>query len=86
MRRTMTTSRNEVIFGWGAPPVKEQHPILAADNAEHFDKDNMAIARLSVRGLLTTSQRDAAYKKLTARIEREIRTALADGQPEGGAE
>lgn len=70
-------ARNEVIFGWGAPPIKEQHPVLSDDIADHFDMDNAAISRLSVRGLLTMSQRDAAFKKLTARVEREIRTALS---------
>ncbi|MEQ1950951.1 hypothetical protein [Mesorhizobium sp. CN2-181] len=67
---------NEVIFGWGAPPLKEQHPILPDETADHFDKDNMAISRLAVRGLLTASQRNAAHKKLTKAIETSIRSAL----------
>lgn len=70
-------ARNELIFGWGAPSIKEQHPVLSEEIAERFDKDNMAVARLSVRGLLTMSQRDAAYKKLTKNIEATIRAALS---------
>lgn len=70
-------NRNEVIFGWGAPPIKEQHPALPDETAKHFDLDNQAISRLSVRGLLTMSQRDAAFKKLTNNVERDLRRALA---------
>lgn len=70
-------SRNEVIFGWGAPSIAAQHPVIPAEKSEQFDKDNMAIIRLSVRGLITDSQRDAAIKKLTRKVEAEVRLALA---------
>lgn len=72
------TPRNEVVFGWGAPPVKEQHPILSSHVAHHFDEDNKALMRLSIRGYLTDSQKNAAIKKMTARIGSEIRKALND--------
>jgi hypothetical protein len=68
---------NEVIFGWGAPPMKEQHPILPDDVAEHFDKDNKALTRLSLRGYLTDSQKRDAFKKITAKVGQAIRLALS---------
>lgn len=74
----MTT--NGCVFGWGAPPMKEQHPVLPDDEAEHFDKDNEALIRLSVRGYLTDSQKLAAMKKITTAIGLRIRAALS---PEG---
>lgn len=70
-------TKTGVEFGWGAPPMKEQHPVLPDDAADHFDKDNMAVVRCHLRGLITDSQRDAAFKKLTANIGKAIRKALA---------
>lgn len=67
---------NGVEFGWGAPPMKEQHPALPAFEADQFDKDNAAVIRLSVRGLITPSQRDAALKRLAKNIGSEIKKAL----------
>lgn len=69
-------SSNEVIFGWGAPSMKEQHPVLPDFEAEQFDKDNAALIRLSVRGYLTDAQKQSAMKKITSRIGTEIRDAL----------
>lgn len=66
----------QVEFGWGAPSMAEQFPALAAEDAGHFDADNTAIIRLSVRGLITESQKFAAFKKLTKRIETTLRAAL----------
>lgn len=65
-----------VEFGWGAKPVHEQFPILPSEIAGHLDADNTAIIRCHVRGLITDGQRDAALKKLTKRVEREIISAL----------
>lgn len=73
---------NGVEFGWDAPPMKEQHPVLNAYVAEHFDKDNVAVIRLHVRGLITDSQRDAAFRKLTKKIGSAIRAALASEEGE----
>ena len=67
-----------VEFGWGAKPMAEQLPMIRQKDAEHFDKDNDAIIRLHVRGMLTDSQRDAAFKKLTKKIEQSIARALKD--------
>lgn len=75
------TDLNGVVFGWGATPMREQHPVLGKEDAEHFDRDNTAIIRLHLRGLITTSQRDAAFKKLTRKIEDAIRTAIAKAEP-----
>lgn len=73
---------NEVIFGWGAPPVKQQHPVLPDDVAAHFDKDNEALIRLSLRGYLTDGQKRAAMAKITRRIGKEIQHALSEaGSP-----
>ena len=61
-----------VEFGWGARPMIEQFPQLDSETAGHFDADNKAIIRLSMRGIITHSQRDAAIKKATRKIEAEL--------------
>lgn len=68
---------NTVEMGWGAPPMKEQHPVLPDEVCEQFDKDNDAICRLSLRGMLTQSQADAARKKYVAKVADAIKRALA---------
>jgi hypothetical protein len=73
-------ANNEVILGWGAPPMKEQHSTLPDDTAAHFDSDNKALIRLSLRGYLTESQKRAAMAKITKAIGKEIRTALAKAE------
>ena len=70
-------TRNSVEMGWGSRPMKEQHPILPDDNADHFDQDNEAISRLLLRGLLTQSQAAAARKKYVSKVSDAIRQALA---------
>ncbi len=70
------TPSAHVEFGWGAPSMKEQHPILPDFEADQFDKDNAALIRLSVRGYLTGAQKLGAMKKITASIGKEIRSAL----------
>lgn len=73
------SANNSVEFGWGAPPMREQHPVLSDEVAAHFDKDNEALIRLSLRGYLTNSAKHAAMKKITKRIGAEIRKALDKG-------
>lgn len=80
--KRVNAPKNGVEFGWGAPPMKEQHPVIPADDAAQFDKDNEAIIRLSVRGIITPSQRDYAIKRVTKRIGETIRRALAEGRTE----
>lgn len=76
------TPNNGVEFGWGAPPMKEQHPVLPDFTADQFDKDNAALIRLSLRGYLTDSQKHQAMKKITKAIGVAIRLALkAEGTP-----
>lgn len=77
------TPTNSVEFGWGAPPMKEQHPALPDFEADQFDKDNAALIRLSLRGYLTDSQKHAAMRKITSSIGKEIRAAIskATGSP-----
>lgn len=67
----------QIIFGWGAEPMQQQFPQLSAADAAHFDKDNVAIIRLHVRGLLTDKERDAAIKRATKRIEATLGKAPA---------
>lgn len=62
-----------MVFGWGAPPIREQAPMLAADDAEHFQKDADAIIRLHMRGVLTDGQRNSAITRLHKRIARDAR-------------
>lgn len=64
--------KNHAEFGWGAPSFKEQFPALPDIEAEHFDRDNEAMIRLSIRGYITPSQRDSAMKKITKKIEQAI--------------
>lgn len=72
-------SSNEVIFGWGAPSMKEQHPVLPDFEADQFDKDNAALIRLSVRGYLTDAQKRNAMARITTAISKEIRRAREGG-------
>lgn len=67
---------NAVELGWGARPLKEQHPVLSDEQAEHFDNDNMAISRLVVRGMIPPSTANNARKKLVKNIENAIVKAL----------
>lgn len=73
----MVQGNNSLEMGWGAPPIKEQHPILDDDVAEHFDRDNQALSRLTVRGLLTSSQAEAARKKHVANVVKAIKAEIA---------
>lgn len=75
---------NSVEMGWGAAPMKDQHPVLSAETAEQFDRDNEAISRLVVRGLLTQSQASAARKKYVAKVGNAIKAALRAHLIEGG--
>lgn len=72
-------TRNYVEMGWGAPPMKEQHPILDTDTAAHFDEDNKSISRMLIRGLITRSQADAARKKYVKKVEQALKKALTPG-------
>lgn len=69
-------SKDHVVFGWGAPSMKEQFPQLSDSDAEHFDKDNQALTRLRLRGYLTDSQRDPAIKKMTREVARALQKAI----------
>lgn len=67
-----------ISFGWGAPSFAEQLPALSAEDASAADADNQAITRLSVRGIITESERDRAIRRATRQIEACLRKALAD--------
>ena len=69
-------SANSVEMGWGALPIKEQHPVLQDDVAAQFDADNEALSRLSLRGLITQSQANAARQKYVKKVASAIRSAL----------
>ena len=68
--------RNYVEMGWGAMPIKEQHPCLPDEVAANFDADNLAISRLLLRGLITQSQANAARQKYVKKVETAIRASL----------
>lgn len=77
MSKKAHTPRNSVEFGWGAPSMKEQHPDLTDEVAAHFDEDNKALIRLSVRGYFTEAQKRAVMKRITLSVATEIRAALS---------
>lgn len=64
----MTITDGEIVFGWSAPPLREQFPNLNVEDADHFDLDSKAISRLSVRGLITRAERDSAVQRLSKSI------------------
>jgi hypothetical protein len=68
---------NNVEMGWGAPPMKEQHPILSDDDCAHFDRDNQDLSRLVVRCLITPSAAAAARVKYVRFVEQAIRVTIA---------
>ncbi len=70
-------SRNSVEMGWGAAPIKQQHPVLPNEIAEQFDKDNEAITRLHLRGLITASAAESARRKYASKVAAAITRALA---------
>jgi len=63
-----------ITYGAMAPPLAKQlKGVLVSDfHLEHAQKDMEAIARLAIRGYLTTRQRDLMYEKLNNRIQREV--------------
>ena len=67
---------NSVQMGWGALPMKEQHPILHDDVSLNFDQDNEAISRLLLRGIITQSQAQSARGKYVKKVASAIRAAL----------
>lgn len=69
-----------LVFGWAAPSFAEQVPSLSAENAEHFDKDNAAIVRLHLRGLLSDGERDKAIKRTHRAIVRAVPRKATGGQ------
>lgn len=68
---------NYVELGWAARPLKEQHPDLSDKVCADFDRDNLDLCRLIMRGVLTRSQAEQARKRLTKSIMEAIKSALA---------
>lgn len=75
---------NSVEMGWGAAPIKDQHPVLHQDVAVQFDADNEAISRLLLRGIITQSQAQSARKRYVVKVEAAIRSALAKAEAPHG--
>lgn len=69
-------NQRTIILGYMAPPLKEQHPELHADDADRFDEDSAAISRLKMRGLLAPSLADKARSRLVKNIENALTRAL----------
>ena len=67
---------NSVEMGWGALPMKEQHPVLPDEAAAHFDEDNKAISRLLLRGLITQQQAASARAKYVKKVGATIAAAM----------
>jgi len=72
---------NYVEMGWGALPMREQHPSLPEDVAAKFDDDNQAISRLLLRGLITQAQATSARQKYVKKVEAALRTPIQETQP-----
>lgn len=59
-------------FGWKAPKIAEQFPTMDPATAEMFQRDQIGLARLCKRGVLTAGeQRKALY-----RLSKKIRSAV----------
>lgn len=81
-------------FGLMADPFVKQLrgqgvKIRDVKEVERCDADNEAISRLTIRGIITERQRDAARKKLAQRVfaatrERIINSALSTRGPDHG--
>jgi hypothetical protein len=72
---------NSVEMGWGAPPMKEQHPVLSDLDCTHFDRDNQDLSRLLVRGLVTRSAAASAREKYVRSVGVAIRAAITAKEP-----
>lgn len=69
--------QNSVEMGWGARPIKEQHPDLSDDLCQHFDRDNQDLSRLVLRGIITPSQAAISRQRYVKKVGEAIRSALA---------
>lgn len=47
-------------------------PYIEKETLEHYIKDNEAIGRLAVRGVITGSERGKAYERLSKKINKSI--------------
>ena len=70
--RVVGMSEFSIVLGWSAPPMKEQYPCLNVVDAEQFDLNSAATSRLSIQGLITRSQRDAAAHRLTKAVGKAV--------------
>ncbi len=73
-------TKNSVDMGWGAAPMKEQHPVLHDDVAAQFDADNDAVSRLLLRGLITQSQAQSARDKYVKKVAAAVKSAILEAQ------
>lgn len=66
----------EIGLGALAPSLSEQGfgKLIEADSLKHFQKDNAAVSRLYVRGLISRSQADSAYSRLVKNISSSIQS------------
>ena len=58
------TKLGHMSFGWDAPSIAEQAPVLGKEEAEHFQRDADALIRLHVRGVINDGERDRAITRL----------------------
>lgn len=76
--------KNSVDMGWGADPMKVQHPILSDEVCAGFDADNETITRLKLRGMITWTDANKARARYAKAVEKAIVDALSK-QKSGGA-
>lgn len=69
-------------FGWGAPPIREQAPMLSPADATAFQTDADTLIRLHVRGVLSDGERNRAITRLHKAIAgaARIRSAIQGGE------
>ena len=77
MNETQAKTNIGMIFGAFADPIADQllkQGVNASSNdCEHWQKDADAITRLSVRGLITRTERYKADRRLMSRIKKAVK-------------
>lgn len=66
--------RDSVEYGWGVPKMREQFPFLSESAASRFDIHHHAIIVCHINGYMSDKQRDSALRKLTKRLESEMKS------------
>ena len=62
----------KLIMGWDAPKVSDQFPEMDDEQADRFDKDIANLAWLSLRGIVTRSERNKASDRIGKKVSKEL--------------